>query len=85
MVRVAIDKQSSPVERVFLVAELWSLKPRLGPFESKVILGKNPLVSGPVGPDARGGVGHKPLRKYVLSMEYGPIYLSPEITQTLGL
>ena len=40
MVRVAIDKQPSPVERVGLVAELWALKPSLGPFESEVILGK---------------------------------------------
>ena len=46
---------------------------------------KGPLVSCPVGPDARGGVGHKPLGKHVLSMEYGPLYLSPEIPTTLGL
>ena len=34
-------------------------------------LSKIPLVSGPV---ARGGVGHKPLGKHVLSMECGLIY-----------
>ena len=46
---------------------------------------KSPLVFGPVGPDARGGVGHKPLGKHVLSMECGLIYFSPEIPHTLGV
>ena len=46
---------------------------------------KIPLVSGPVGPDARGGVGHKPLGTHVFSTECGLIYFCPEIPQTLGV
>ena len=66
MVRVAIDKRTSPVKRMCPVVELWALKPSLGPFESKVILGTVRSFFGPVWPDARGGVGHKPLGKHVL-------------------
>ena len=61
------------------------IETKLRAFRIESYFRKRPLVSGPVGPDARGAVGHKPLGKHVLSMEYDPIYFSPEIPPILGL
>ena len=68
-----------------LSSRVVGIETKLRAFRIQSYFSKGPLVSGPVGPDARGGVGHKPLGKHVLSMEYGPIYFSPEIPHTLGL
>ena len=68
-----------------LSSRVVGIETKLSAFRIQSYFSKGPLVSGPVGPDARGGVGHKPLGKHVLSMEYGPIYFSPEIPHTLGL
>ena len=46
MVRVAIVKWSSPIERVRLAAKIWLFKLRLRPFEPEVIYIKKPLLSG---------------------------------------
>ena len=61
------------------------IETKLRTFRIQSYFGKRLLVSDPVGPDAREGVGHKPLGKHVLSMGYGSIYVSPKIPHTLGL
>ena len=84
MVRVAIDKRSSPVEMVCLVAELWALKPSFGPFESKVILGKSVRFwPGRAGRPRRGR--SQTTRKTCFIDGIWPNILFPELPPILGL